>query len=219
MKATTERIALFDQWAAGYDAAVAQDHEADNFPFAGYERLLAATFAAAGARPGQRILELGVGTGNLAAHFVAADCAVYGLDFSAAMLAQARARLPQLHLAQADLLTAWPLTAALRFDRIVAAYVLHEFDLPTKIGLLRRAANHYLVSDGLILVADIAFETVGQREAAARRWADLWDEAEFYWAADEALAACAAAGLTADYRQISNCAGLFAIRRQETTRR
>jgi hypothetical protein len=43
MKATTERIALFDQWAAGCDAAVAQDHEEDNFPFAGYERLLAAT--------------------------------------------------------------------------------------------------------------------------------------------------------------------------------
>jgi putative AdoMet-dependent methyltransferase len=214
MKATTERIALFDQWAAGYDAAVAQDHDEDNFPFAGYERLLAATFAAAEARPGQPILELGVGTGNLAAHFVAAGCAVYGLDFSAAMLAQARARMAQLHLAQADLLTAWPLTAAPLFDRIVAAYVLHEFDLPTKIALLLRAANRYLTPDGLILIADIAFETVGQREAAARRWADLWDEAEFYWAADEALAACAAAGLAATYRQISNCAGLFTIRRQ-----
>jgi len=45
------------------------------------------------------------------------------------MLAQARVRLPQAHLVQADLLAAWPLATRPLFDRIVAAYVLHEFDL------------------------------------------------------------------------------------------
>ena len=32
-------------------------------------------------RPSLRVLELGIGTGNLAERFVAAGCQVWGLDF------------------------------------------------------------------------------------------------------------------------------------------
>ncbi|MGB5057631.1 MAG: class I SAM-dependent methyltransferase, partial [Candidatus Promineifilaceae bacterium] len=138
------------------------------------------------ARPSLRVLELGIGTGNLAERFVAAGCQVWGLDFSAAMLAQARARLPQAHL---DLLAAWPLAARPLFDHIIAAYVLHEFDLHDKIRLLQRAAHNFLATGGFLVVADIAFPTTAVRAAAAERWARWWDEDEFYWAADESITA------------------------------
>jgi putative AdoMet-dependent methyltransferase len=207
-----QRVRLFDAWAERYDTAVIASDE--TFPFAGYQQLLAAAVQSAQPQPGMRVLDLGIGTGNLAAPFLAAGCQVWGLDFSAAMLAQARARLPQLQLVQADLRAAWPLARRPFFDRIVSAYVLHEFDLPTKISLLRHAAADHLAPNGLMVVADIAFATTAARTAAAQQWADLWDDEEFYWAADETRAAGATAGLQVTYRQISSCAGLFTFRGQ-----
>ena len=127
MTQQAKRVTLFDARAARYDTAVAAG--SDDFPFAGYDEVLATAVRTAEARPSLRVLELGIGTGNLVERFVAAGCQVWGLDLSAAMLAQARVKLPQVHLVQADLLAAWPLAARPLFDRVVAAYVLHEFDL------------------------------------------------------------------------------------------
>jgi ubiquinone/menaquinone biosynthesis C-methylase UbiE len=205
MTQQAKRVTLFDAWAARYDTAVAAG--GGDFPFAGYDEVLATAVRTAGARPSLRVLELGIGTGNLAERFVAVGCQLWGLDFSTVMLAQARERLPHTHLAQADLLAAWPL-----FDRIVAAYVLHEFDLADKIRLLQRAARHFLGPGGFLVVADIAFPTTAVRAAAAERWARWWDEEEFYWAADEAIATGAEVGLSLAYQQVSRCAGVFTVR-------
>ncbi len=115
MTPQVNRMTLFDAWAAQYDTAVAAGD--DDFPFAGYDEVLATAVHIARVRPSLRVLELGIGTGNLAGRFIAAGCQVWGLDFSAAMLAQARIGLPQAHLVQADLLAAWPLAARPLFDR------------------------------------------------------------------------------------------------------
>ena len=209
MTQQAKRVTLFDAWAARYDTAVAAGD--DDFPCAGYDEVLATAVRTAGARPSLRVLELGIGTGNLAERFVTAGCQVWGLDFSAAVLAQARVRLPQVHLVQADLLAAWPLAARPLFDRIVVTYVLHEFDLADKIRLLQRAARDYLATDGFLVVADIAFPTTAVRAAAAERWATWWDADEFYWAADEAIAVGAEVELSLTYQQVSRCAGVFTV--------
>lgn len=210
MTPQANRMALFDNWAAQYDTAVATGGQ--DFPFVGYDEVLATAVRIAGVRPSLRVLELGIGTGNLAERFVTVGCRVWGLDFSAAMLAQARVRLPQAHLVQADLLAAWPLAARPLFDRIVAAYVLHEFDLADKIRLLQRAAHNFLAPGGFLVVADIAFPTTAVRAAAAERWATWWDEEEFHWAADESITAGAKVGLSLTYQQVSPCAGVFTVR-------
>jgi putative AdoMet-dependent methyltransferase len=134
----------------------------------------------------------------------------WGVDFSSEMLALARAKPPQVRLVQADLLGCWPAELG-RFDCIVLAYVLHEFDLTEKISLLRRLADHHLAEHGRIVIGDIAFPTVQARKQAHQRWVDQWDEDEHYWAADEAIAACERAGLDAAYTQVSSCGGAFVI--------
>lgn len=198
---------LFDSWAEHYDPAAASAD--DDFPFAGYDLILDRVVSLADVRPGMRVLDLGIGTGNLAARFVREGCFVWGIDFSAQMLAQARALLPQVHLVQADLAEEWPLDAQEPFDRVVSAYVFHHFNLETKCGLLQRMARRYLVAGGSILIADIAFPTVPARAEAARRLADCWDEDEHYWAADETVEAGEQAGLVVTYEQLSVCGGVF----------
>ena len=203
----TNRIQLFDSWAEHYDPAAASAE--DDFPFAGYELILDQVISLADARPAMRILDLGIGTGNLAARFLRKNCLVWGIDFSAQMLAQARARLPQVNLVQASLLDEWPLNLQQLFDRVVSAYVLHHFDLITKVNLLQRIAARYLSPSGSIVIADIAFPTASAREEASRRWAACWDEDEHYWAADETVAASEQVGLLVTYKQLSICGGVF----------
>ena len=177
--------------------------------FIGQEQVLDEIARAAGAQSGMKVLDLGIGTGNLAARFAARDCALWGIDFSAEMLAKAKEKLPQAVLVQSDLLGAWPAALDQRFDRIVSAYVLHEFDLSTRMVLLQRLAVRHLEATGRIVVGDIAFPSIGARDQAREKWADVWDDEEFYWAADEAAEASERAGLQVTYKQISSCGGVF----------
>lgn len=200
------RVTLFDDWAERYDT----DVRSSTGLFRGYDQVLERIVLSADARPGMRVLDLGIGTGNLAQRFVTLGCEVWGADFSSAMLTKARAKAPQTRLIQMDLLwDVWPdaLTGQ-RFDRIVSAYVFHEFDLPTKIRLLRRLASDHLAGWERIIVGDVAFQSL---QALHQAGADHWDEDEYYWAADEAIAACEEAGFQTSYVQVYSCGGVFTI--------
>lgn len=141
-----ERVELFDGWAKKYDAAVSPAQI--RFPFEGYEEVLDEAVRLSQAAPGMQVLDLGIGTGNLAARFLRKGCVVWGVDFSKGMIAKTRKKLPETVLVQADLLSDWPVELDRRFDRVVSAYVFHEFNLETKIGLLRRIASNHLSATG-----------------------------------------------------------------------
>jgi putative AdoMet-dependent methyltransferase len=73
-----DRSQLFDGWAERYDRSV----QSATGLFEGYERVLDQVVWAAGACSGMRVLDLGVGTGNLARRFVALGCEVWGIAAS-----------------------------------------------------------------------------------------------------------------------------------------
>ena len=76
-------------------------------------------------QPGQRILDLGIGTGLSARLFAKAGLHVYGMDFSPEMLTVCRAKGFMLELKQHDLQqTPWPYPSAM-FDHLVCCGVLH----------------------------------------------------------------------------------------------
>jgi putative AdoMet-dependent methyltransferase len=195
----------FDDWAGSYD----RDVTGDRFPFDGYERLLDTVVSLAKVRPAMRVLDLGTGTGNLAERFAVSDCELWGTDFSAPMLEQARLKLPQAHFVQADLRVELPAGLPEHFDAIVSAYVFHHFELPEKVQIIQRLAKR-LSPGGTIVIGDIAFPDRSVLEAVKSAAGDEWED-EFYWLADESLAALQAAGLEAGYTQVSSCAGCFKI--------
>ncbi len=207
-----KRKELFENWAEGYDAAV---QGTDTFPFAGYEEVLQEILRRAAPEPGMRVLDVGTGTGNLAAVFLDRGCEVWGIDSSKRMLEKAAEKYPQAHFVEADLrdelLNAFPHP----FDRIVSAYVLHEFDLPTKVNVLGRLVANHLAPGGYVVVGDITFPTTEAHEAAHQRWKDLWDGEEHYWVAGQARVALLSVGLEVEYSQLSCCGGVFVIRPQE----
>jgi putative AdoMet-dependent methyltransferase len=207
------RVQLFDAWAAEYDSTVlTADH---HFPFAGYQDVLDEIVDQSQVQPAITVLDLGTGTGNLAAPFLAQGCQVWGLDFSLEMLAQASTKHPEGVFVQADLLGKWPQIIQRCFDRVVSGYVFHEFDLETKVSLLQRITSRYLATGGRIVIGDIAFPSAVIRTEAQARWKNRWDEDEYYWAADETSIACQSVGLNVKFTQISSCAGVFLISPKE----
>jgi putative AdoMet-dependent methyltransferase len=201
------REELFDDWAERYDRSVRRG----GFPLEGYEQVLDQVVEAADVTAGMTVLDLGTGTGNLAARFVDLGCQVWGLDFSAAMLAKARQKVPQATLVRAGLLDEWPAELDRRFERIVSGYALHHLDLEAKVALLDGMSRQYLAPEGRIVVGDVSFPTVAAREQAHQERIERWDEDEWYWAADETKRACGQFGLELTYTQVSSCGGVYVI--------
>ncbi|HBX70014.1 MAG TPA: hypothetical protein DEH25_11725 [Chloroflexi bacterium] len=197
----------FDAWAESYDQSTLN---IKGFPFTGYDQVLSKVFELANAHPGMSILDLGIGTGNLALPFAELGCEIWGTDFSAAMLAQARIKLPQAQLFHADLRASLPPELNRRFDRIISAYVFHHFELAQKIEIIQKLVREHVAPDGRLLIADIAFPNLAALEAVKHAAGDEWED-EFYWLADETLPTLAAAGLPAAFHLISSCAGIFEI--------
>ena len=74
-------------------------------------------------QPGEAILDLGCGTGDLSVRIAQAGAEVWGVDADPAMLAQARAKFPDLRFLQADAM-ALP-DFGRTFDAVFSNAVLH----------------------------------------------------------------------------------------------
>lgn len=195
----------FDDWAESYDASVSNDQ----FPFTGYQKVLTELVALAQVRPGMSVLDLGTGTGNLAAGFARLGCKLWCTDFSEPMLVQARQKLPQAHYIQHDLHSDLPVDWQCPFDRIVSAYVFHHFELDEKIRLLRGLLPR-LAPGGRMLIGDIAFQNQAALDQVKVEAGEGWED-EFYWLVDQSMPALKKACLQASYLQISSCAGIFVL--------
>ena len=202
-------VGPFDRGAATYDRSVLS---AVGFPHAGYQEVLDAVVRRADAQAAMNVLDLGVGTGNLAQRFTEIGCHLWGIDFSSNMLDKAREKLPTTVLTHADLLGDWPPELQRRFDRVVSTYVLHHFDLSTKLGLLTDVFQSFLVGEGVVVVGDISFPSRQARAQARVALGEAWEDDEYYWAADETEVAFAGAGLVTEYVQVSSYGGVYLIR-------
>src|SRR2546421_2721936 len=82
------------------------------------------------AQPGERILDLGCGTGHLTAQIAEAGAEVIGIDSSPPMIEQARRAYPHLHFEIAD---ARDFSVAGPFDAVFSNAVLHWVREPEKV--------------------------------------------------------------------------------------
>ncbi len=197
----------FDDWANSYDESVRTDTA---FPFDGYDRVLETVVNEAAVSPGDLVLDLGAGTGNLSALFVERGCQIWGVDFSEKMLQHARHKLPQASFAQADIREPLPADFPQHYHAIVSGYTFHHFPLDEKVRLVRRLLTDHLLSGGRLVIGDLMFRDATDEDDLRRAMGEEWEQ-EFFWLADEAIAALAEAGIASRFVKISSCAGVLTV--------
>ena len=174
----------FDAWQAQYEADVAACEAAEDYPFAGYTQLQQQMFDIVHAREGVSALDLGCGTGKLAAKLLEGGHPVTAVDFSENMLAAARKNAPDARFLQAELKEVPQKLEGEQFDCIVAAYSMHHLPDEDKYALLSALKDH-LKPEGVIVLGDVSFPNRAGLEACREAYEDGWDDSEFYLVRDE----------------------------------
>jgi ubiquinone/menaquinone biosynthesis C-methylase UbiE len=137
-----DRLAPYYDWMARVMLA----------PFGGETALRRGVIGELEVAPGQRVLELGCGTGSMTRELLRAGAEVVAYDLSEPMIERARARAPDARYVLGDILEA-PADAS--YDRVLLAFVLHEMGPDVRARALD-VARRALAPEGLLGVFDFA---------------------------------------------------------------
>lgn len=132
-------------------------------PSGGSGRLRQALVAKLAVKRGERVLELGCGTGQVTARLLNAGARVVAVDALPAMLDAARRRAPQATFVLGDFEAA---DVGADFDRVILSFVLHNFDAAGRRRVLAKAVG-VLRSGGSVGILDWA-------QPEQRALASLW---------------------------------------------
>ena len=175
----------FDLWADGYDESVGMSDEEGTYPFAGYKAILNGIYNRILSASSRKVLDIGFGTGTLAAKLYEQGLEIYGQDFSERMIALAQAKMPNAQLFQGDF--AYGLAEPLlhqKYDAIIATYAIHHLTDIQKVSLLNSLIER-LNDGGAIYIGDVAFESQAALQKCMAEAGDDWDDDEIYFVFDE----------------------------------
>jgi len=212
---------IFDIWADDYDKDVDITDDDNKYPFAGYKDIINDIYNKIIKSDPAKILDIGIGTGILAAKLYEFGNNITGVDFSENMLAVARKKMPNAELIQFDFAKGLPpqldeakdAADAAKFDFIISTYAMHHLTDAEKISFIKLLLE-YLSDNSLIIIGDIGFENRNDLEECAAMNDGEWDEEEFYFvfselnANEELKSIC-----MMSYRQFSHCAGIIEIKK------
>lgn len=146
----------FNSWASTYDKAVAKNIGTLGM-YKNYNKILDEVFTAVTSfdKEDPDILEIGVGTGNLANRFFKAGHNIVGIDQSREMLNVAKEKNPKLKVRLGEFLKI-PYDNK-TFDIIVSTYAFHHLDNKEKIIAISELIR-VLKDNGKIVIGDLMFE-------------------------------------------------------------
>ncbi|MCL2867319.1 MAG: class I SAM-dependent methyltransferase [Clostridia bacterium] len=202
----------FDIWADNYDKSVNATDGGNEYPFAGYKRIMNAIYNTVMEKCPMKILDVGIGTGILATRLYDNGNDITGIDFSSKMLEKAKEKMPKSKLIQFDFTKGLPpeITGE-TYDFIISTYALHHLTDDEKISFIISLLNH-ISETGVIIIGDVCFQNRDDMEKCQELCGDEWDDEEFYFVFSE-LNDKLNTFCMLSYHQISHCGGVMVIRR------
>lgn len=198
----------FDKWAGDYDKSI--PGLSNGYPFEGYYEVLSFVNKCVDLPKGNRVLDIGIGTGLLTRELYRRGAEIYGIDFSPRMLELAKSIMPNGQFICHDFGHGLPEELkAIKFDYIISSYAIHHICDNEKIDFVSKLINS-LDQNGKIIIADIAFRTKDDM-IECKKSSTGWDEEEIYMVADNIREKLIKKGLMSTFTKISSCAGALEI--------
>jgi len=198
----------FDNWAGKYDESIVKSK---GYPFEGYYNVLAHVHNLVETNSTTKILDIGIGTGQLTYELYKKGGQIYGIDFSEKMLELAGGRMTEAKFYKFDFNDGIPEELKdIKFDYIISSYAIHHIDDKQKVDFIKELYS-ILKDKGIIILADVAFRTRDELKNCKDTAGRAWDDEEIYMVIDEIEPELNKEGLIIDYVQISPCAGVLKI--------
>ncbi|NJP39655.1 class I SAM-dependent methyltransferase [Oscillospiraceae bacterium HV4-5-C5C] len=175
----------FDLWSDRYDVSVKEADERNQYPFAGYTRLMNAIYGTIMEHSPAKVLDIGFGTALLTSRLYDAGNQITGIDFSAEMIRIASIKMPTATLLQWDFsLGIPPVLSEQSFDFIVSTYALHHLTDAAKVSFISSLLN-LLEAKGVLLIGDVCFRSREELRLCKAASRDSWDNDEVYFVVSE----------------------------------
>lgn len=147
----------FNNWAKTYDKAVIEDRGELKI-YKNYDLILKSVYNLVHDSKLKKpiILEIGVGTGNLASKFLNDNCDIIGIDQSREMLSVTKQKYPKLKVRLGEFLKI-PYDNKY-FDVIVSTYVFHHLNEMEKVIAIEEMLR-VLKDNGMIVIGDLMFRS------------------------------------------------------------
>lgn len=155
----------FDRRAMSYDSEL-HHHHAGFDVRNHYKQVLDMTVKWVNPRIGEKGLDIGTGTGNLAGRFSDKGISIAGVDQSREMLAQCRSKYPKMETKLGNFL-ALPYVDS-QFDFVVTSLAFHHItneQQPLALEEMKRV----LKPSGRICITDLMYESIEDRERYIKR--------------------------------------------------
>jgi putative AdoMet-dependent methyltransferase len=163
----------FNKWAATYDAEVSKASPTDEWMFGGYDRVLdrVVEYSETEKYDYTSILDIGTGTGNLAARFLKPGRRVYGTDPSRKMRQACSRKYPGIKVIAGDFLK-YPRSLP-PMDLIVSAYAFHHLTEAEKTRAVVLLKKH-LKPGGLVIITDFMYRNTASVDVTAKAIREKW---------------------------------------------
>lgn len=197
----------YDLWADGYGREVHLLDDGDEYPVAGYAKLLADVYETVRTSDAKRVLDMGFGTGILTKKLYADGYEIAGVDASEQLVAAGRQCMPGAKLVAADYSFGMPLDFVnAEFDMIISTYAFHHIDRYEKSALIRDLLR-VLKEGGRLIIGDLAFESMEELKAFRGSNREKWLYDQQYIVYSQ----LAGEFENTEWKQISGCAGIVTI--------
>lgn len=200
----------YDLWADGYGASVHLLDDRDEYPVAGYAKLLNEVYNMVRSSDARKILDAGFGTGILTRKLYNDGYEISGIDASEQMVEAGRSTMPKAELVAGDYSMGMLFHFIHReYDMIICTYAFHHLDHYEKLHLIKDMLR-MLKSDGKIIIGDLAFETRDEMKALRKQNRNNWLYEDMYMVYEE---------IEKDFehvtwKKISKCAGIITITKE-----
>jgi len=199
----------FDLWSKNYDRDVGVSDDNNEYPFAGYKKVLGDIYNKIMQKSPTKVLDIGVGTGTLSHKLYEHGNHITGIDFSDEMLSISREKMPNAEFIKWDFTKGLPENLS-KFDFIISTYALHHLTDDEKrefIPLLLERLN----DDGIVIIGDVGFLDRESLEACKTAAGDYWDDDEIYFVFCE-LQSRLSDVCHMEFEQFSHCSGILMVR-------